>query len=178
MGGKKETVVFISMGKLNIVVLLATIGMLFGVLVLHLLLFGGGAITFTFSGLLLFLAGMIIMVVIHEAIHLIGFRYIGDVPRKELAWGVNWKMGVAYAHAKKPITVAQMKKVLMLPFVPTGLLPLILGVSMNFLPISMLGVILTVGCFGDVALYRKVMKFPDEALVLDHPTKPQFTVYE
>lgn len=178
MEEKKETVVSISMGKLNIVVLLATIGMLFGVLVLHLLLFGEAQVTFTFPGLLLFLAGMIIIVVIHEAIHLIGFRYIGGVPRKELAWGVNWKMGVAYAHAKKPITVEKMKKVLMLPFVPTGLLPLILGVSMDLLPLSFLGVILTAGCFGDVALYRKVMKFPDGALVLDHPTKPQFTVYE
>ncbi|MED2264687.1 DUF3267 domain-containing protein, partial [Bacillus thuringiensis] len=26
--------------------------------------------------------------------------------------------------------------------------------------------------------YQKVSKFPDDALVKDHPSKPQFTVYE
>ena len=59
---------------------------------------------------------MIVLVCIHEAIHLIGFRYIGGIPWSELKWGVNWKLGVAYAHSKQAVTVKQMKKVLMLPF--------------------------------------------------------------
>ncbi|MEH7221092.1 DUF3267 domain-containing protein, partial [Bacillus toyonensis] len=38
--------------------------------------------------------------------------------------------------------------------------------------------LLTAGCIGDISLYQKVSKFPDDALVKDHPSKPQFTVYE
>ena len=61
---------------------------------------------------------------------------------------------------------------------PTGILPIVLGLAMNLEPLSFLGILLTAGCMGDIALYQKVSKFPDDALVIDHPSKPQFTVYE
>lgn len=178
MKEKSETVEIVSMIKVNILVLIAAIGMTVCVSVIHVLLFGAVELTLNLTGFLLFLVAMIVFVCIHEAIHLIGFRYIGGVPKEELAWGVNWKMGVAYAHAKKPITVKQMKKVLLLPFIPTGLLPLVIGVSFNYFPLSLMGVILTVGCVGDFILYQKLLKFPEHALVQDHPSKPQLTVYE
>ncbi|GAB3790924.1 DUF3267 domain-containing protein [Virgibacillus kimchii] len=171
-------VVSISMVKVNILVLLACMAMLAGVIFIHVLIFESAELAVTFSGMLLFLIAMTIFVVLHEAIHLIGFRYIGGVPKKELDWGVNWKMGVVYAHAKRPVTVKQMKIVLLLPLIPTGILPLIIGISFNYLPLSILGVILTAGCFGDLVLYQKLLKYPHQAFVLDHPSKPQFTVYE
>jgi hypothetical protein len=178
MEEKSKTVVAMSMVKVNILVLIAAVGMVVGVTIIHVLLFGNAELTFNLSGLFLFLVAMIIFVVIHEAIHLIGFRYIGGVPKEELDWGVNWKLGVAYAHTKKPITVKQMKKVLLLPLIPTGLLPIVIGVSIDYFSLSLLGVILTAGCFGDLILYQKLLKFPEHALVLDHPSKPQFKVYE
>lgn len=178
MEQKNETVVSISMVKLNIFALIATVGMIFGVMSAHVLFFGEVSLTISLSGLLWFLIAMIVIICIHEAIHLTGFRFIGGLPRSELAWGVNLKMGVAYAHAKKAITVKQMKKVLLLPLIPTGLLPLIIGVLINSPALSVLGAIMTAGCFGDLVLYRKVAKFPGDTLVLDHPSKPQFTVYE
>ena len=102
---------------------------------------------------------MLVIVCIHEAIHLIGFRYIGGVPWSELKWGVNWKLGVAYAHSKQAITVKQMKKVLMLPFLPTGILPIVIGLATNMPSISFLGILLTAGCMGDIALYQKFQSF-------------------
>ena len=102
---------------------------------------------------------MMVLVCIHEAIHLIGFRYIGGVPWSELKWGVNWKLGVAYAHSKQAVTVKQMKKVLMLPFLPTGILPIVLGLAMNLEPLSFLGILLTAGCIGDIVLYQKFQSF-------------------
>jgi hypothetical protein len=173
-----KTVVTISMIKVNILVLIASIGMMAVALYIHVLLFGNAVLTVTLPGFLLFLTVMFIFIVLHEAIHLIGFRYIGGVPKRELDWGFNWKMMVAYAHVKRPITVKQMKKVLLLPFVPTGLLPFLAGISINAVPLTIMGVILTAGCFGDFVLYRKLLKFPEHALVLDRPAKPGFTVYE
>ncbi|MFC2949386.1 DUF3267 domain-containing protein [Virgibacillus sediminis] len=178
MEQKSETVVSVSMLKLNVWVLAASIVLLVGVGLLHVLLFGEASLTVTFSGLLLFFIAMMVIVCLHEVIHLVGFRYIGGVSRQELAWGFNWKMGVVYAHAKKPITVEQMQKVLLLPLVPTGLLPMVLGVALDHFSLSILGVLLTAGCFGDFVLYRKLSKFPGHATVLDHPSKPEFTVYE
>ncbi len=178
MDKRKETTVTVSMVKLNIYVFLIIFALAFGIGYLHIFLSGGVRIEITLLTMFLFIIALLVLVCIHEAIHLIGFHYIGGVPWSELKWGVNWKLGVAYAHSKKEITVKQMKKVLMLPFLPTGILPIVLGLVMNLEPLSFLGILLTAGCMGDIALYQKVSKFPDDALVIDHPSKPQFTVYE
>ena len=178
MDKRAETTVTISMVKLNIYAVLIIFFLAFGISFLHAFLSGGVQLEFTLPTMFLFIIAMLVLICIHEAIHLIGFRYIGGVPWSELKWGVNWKLGVAYAHSKQAITVKQMKKVLMLPFLPTGILPIVLGLSMNLEPLSFLGILLTAGCIGDIALYRKVSKFPDDAIVKDHPSKPQFTVYE
>ncbi|EEL32213.1 MULTISPECIES: DUF3267 domain-containing protein [Bacillus cereus group] len=174
----KETTVTVSMVKLNIYSFFIIFALAIGISFLHALFLGGFQVEFTLPVMFLLIIGMIVLICIHEAIHLIGFRYIGGVPWSELTWGVNWKLGVAYAHSKQVITVKQMKKVLMLPFLPTGILPIVLGLAMNLEPLSFLGVLLTASCIGDIALYQKVSKFPDDALVKDHPSKPQFTVYE
>lgn len=178
MDKRKETTVTVSMVKLNIYSFFIIFALAIGISFLHALFSGGFQVEITLPVMFLLIIGMIVLVCIHEAIHLIGFRYIGGVPWSELKWGVNWKLGVAYAHSKKEITVKQMKKVLMLPFLPTGILPIAIGLAMNVQAISFLGVLLTAGCIGDIALYQKVSKFPDDALVKDHPSKPQFTVYE
>ncbi|ENB9404490.1 MULTISPECIES: DUF3267 domain-containing protein [Bacillus cereus group] len=178
MDKRKETIVTISMVKLNVYAFLIIFVLAFGISFLHAFLSGGVQLEFTLPTTFLFIIAMLVLICIHEAIHLIGFRYIGGVPWSELKWGVNWKLGVAYAHSKQAITVKQMKKVLMLPFLPTGILPIVLGLAMNLEPLSFLGILLTAGCMGDIALYQKVSKFPDDALVKDHPSKPQFTVYE
>ncbi|SCM98079.1 Uncharacterized protein BWINRASL_04630 [Bacillus mycoides] len=174
----KETTVSVSMLKLNVYSFLIIFALAFGISFLHSLLSGGVQVEITLLTMFLFIIAMIVLICIHEAIHLIGFRYIGGVPWSELKWGVNLKLGVAYAHSKRAITVKQMKKVLMLPFLPTGILPIVLGLVMNLEPLSFLGILLTAGCIGDIVLYQKVLKFPDDALVKDHPSKPQFTVYE
>ncbi|ASI80082.1 DUF3267 domain-containing protein [Bacillus pacificus] len=178
MDKRKETTVTVSMVKLNIYAFLIIFALAFGIGYLHIFLSGGVRIEITLLTMFLFIIALLVLVCIHEAIHPIGFHYIGGVPWSELKWGVNWKLGVAYAHSKKEITVKQMKKVLMLPFLPTGILPIVLGLAMNLEPLSFLGILLTAGCMGDIALYQKVSKFPDDALVIDHPSKPQFTVYE
>ncbi|MFD6506960.1 MULTISPECIES: DUF3267 domain-containing protein [unclassified Bacillus (in: firmicutes)] len=178
MDNRKEITVSVSMVKLNIYAFFIIFALAIGISYLHALFSGKFQFEITLPVMFLLIIGMIVLVCIHEAIHLIGFRYIGGVPWSELKWGVNWKLGVAYAHSKKEITVKQMKKVLMLPFLPTGILPIAIGLAMNVQAISFLGVLLTAGCIGDIALYQKVSKFPDDALVKDHPSKPQFTVYE
>ncbi|HEQ3526280.1 TPA: DUF3267 domain-containing protein [Bacillus cereus] len=178
MDKRKETTVTVSMVKLNVYAFLIIFVLAFGISFLHALLSGGVQVEITLPTVFLFIIAMIVLVCIHEAIHLIGFRYIGGVPWSELKWGVNWKLGVAYAHSKQAVTVKQMKKVLMLPFLPTGILPIVLGLAMNLEPLSFLGILLTAGCIGDIAVYQKVSKFPDDAQVIDHPSKPQFTVYE
>ncbi|MBJ7995902.1 DUF3267 domain-containing protein [Bacillus mycoides] len=178
MDQRKETTVSVSMVKLNVYLVIIMIAMMIGISFLHAVLFEESQIVITLPVMLMLIGAMLVLVCIHEALHLIGFRYIGGVPWRELKWGVNLKLGAAYAHSKKPITVKHMKKTLMLPFIPTGILPIVIGVAMNLPALSFLGILLTAGCIGDLVLYKKVSKFPDDAMVMDHPSKPQFTVYE
>ena len=178
MDNRKETTVSVSMVKLNIYSFFIIFAMAIGIGYLHALFSGEFQIEITLPIMFLLIIGMIVLVCIHEALHLIGFRYIGGVPWSELKWGVNWKLGVAYAHSKKVITVKQMKKVLMLAACTNWNFTNYIGISYEFSTLSFLGILLTAGCIGDIALYKKVSKFPDDALVKDHPSKPQFTVYE
>ncbi len=105
MDNRKETTVSVSMVKLNVYSFFIIFALAIGISYLHALFSGEFQIEITLPIMFLLIIGMIILVCIHEAIHLIGFRYIGGVPWSELKWGVNWKLGVAYAHSKKEITV-------------------------------------------------------------------------
>ena len=88
MDNRKETTVTVSMVKLNIYSLLIIFALAFGIGYLHIFL-SGVQFEFTLPVMFLLIIGMIVFVCIHEAIHLIGFRYIGGVPWSELTWGVN-----------------------------------------------------------------------------------------
>lgn len=83
---KKATVVTVSMMKPQIYLFFTTMALIFGVLFLHAVFYGAGEMSFDLTGMLLFLAGMVAIVILHEAIHLTGFHYIGGVPWKEMTW--------------------------------------------------------------------------------------------
>ena len=72
--------------------------------------------------------------------------------------GRQLKLGVAYAHSKQAITVKQMKKVLMLPFYRLNFANCN-WLATNMPSISFLGILLTAGCMGDIALYQKFQSF-------------------
>lgn len=173
----KETIVKISMVKMHIVGNLLTIILAFGFILLHALLYEEFEITVTLPGFMYFLIGFIALIFLHEFFHLIGYRIYGKLNWNEMKWGFNWKLMVAYAHAKKEISVSAMKKTLLLPFLPTGVLPVAIGLIFDLPAVTLLGSILIAGCIGDFILYRKLKEFSNDALVKDHPSKPQFTVY-
>ena len=94
MDNRKETTVSVSMVKLNIYSFFIIFALAIGIGYLHALFSGEFQIEITLPIMFILIIGMIILVCIHEAIHLIGFRYIGGVPWSELKWGVNWKLGL------------------------------------------------------------------------------------
>ncbi|WP_243385300.1 DUF3267 domain-containing protein [Bacillus kexueae] len=174
----KEHVVKISMLKVQVFGGLVSLLTLFLTLTLHSMIHGEIVLTVTFASIGWFLIGVFGFIFLHEFFHLLGFKLFGKVGLNDIKWGFNLKMMVAHTHAKKPIPVHAMKKALFLPFIPTGMLPLLIGLSINELGLSLLGAILISGCIGDFILYQKLRSFDNHSLVMDHPTKPQFTVFE
>ena len=135
------------------------------------------SVSFSIWDLFIFIVGYVVLIVIHEVFHLIGFMLFGKVEFQQLDYGLNLKLGVAYATTMKPLENRAMKKALMLPFWTTGVVPSIVGFTLdNFILVS-LGSLLIAGAIGDFYMYKELRKFPNDAYVKDDPELPKLYVY-
>ena len=145
--------------SLVITVIFSIIGML-----LYMLLHREFEISFSFISILLFFIGYVILIVLHECFHLIGFWMFGKVPWKSMDYGINLKMGIAYATTSIPLPNSAMKKALLLPFWTTGVIPIIIGYSVHSPIFVLLGAFLIGGA--------ELRKYPKDILIKDDPVKP------
>lgn len=77
---------------------------------LNVLIQGQFSAAFHLIHLVYFALFYMVLIVLHEAFHLIGFMLFGRVKYRDLDYGVNFKLGVAYATTSKPLQNAAMKK--------------------------------------------------------------------
>ena len=119
----------------------------------------------------------IVLIVLHEACHLIGFVIFGKAPFSSLSYGVDFQKGMAYATTTEHISNAGMKKALLLPFWVTGVIPTLVGFYINSNLLILVGAFLIAGAVGDFAMYKELRKFPNNALVKDDPALPKLYVY-
>ncbi|WP_088006239.1 DUF3267 domain-containing protein [Indiicoccus explosivorum] len=133
---------------------------------------------FSWSGIGLFIVGYVLLIVLHELFHLIGFVVFGRVPLSSLAYGLNLKMGVAYATTERPLRIGAMRKALLLPFWMTGVLPGIIGFTLPNQVLVLLSAILIAGAIGDFSMYRGLRNVKTSAWVMDDKTEPKLYVYD
>ena len=134
-------------------------------------------IRFSFFNLIIFIGAYIILIILHEVFHLIGFMIFGKVHYKELDYGVNLELGIAYATTAKPLHNKAMKKALLLPFWTTGVIPAIIGFYVDSTLLVLLGAVLIAGAVGDFYMYKELKKFPNDTLIKDDPKLPKLYVY-
>lgn len=132
----------------------------------------------TFSGFLLFVILYIVLIILHEVCHLLGFVLFGKAPLSSLKYGVILKLGVAYATTSKLLPNKAMKKALLLPFWLTGVIPALIGFIINSNLWLFLGAWLIAGAIGDFAMYGKLRKYPKQYLIKDDPSLPRLYVYK
>lgn len=135
-------------------------------------------IDLSFTNLIIFMVGYILLIILHELSHLIGFVLFGKVPWSSLKYGVNLKLGIAYATTNKLLRNKAMKRVLLLPFWTTGVLPTVIGLWMNHSLLVLLGAFLIAGAIGDFAMYKELRKVSNTAFIKDDPELPKLYVYE
>ena len=70
-----------------------------------------------------------------------------------------------------------MKKALLLPFWTTGVLPTVIGLTINNNLVVIIGALLMAGAIGDFHMYKELRKFPNDAVVKDDPKEPKLYVY-
>lgn len=174
----QPTIIELNMQKIAKVNLWLTIILFVVFIVSNTVLHQRFSASFSFWDILYFIVGYVVLIVLHEAFHLIGFMIFGKVSYRELDYGLNLKLGVAYATTTKVLENHAMKKALLLPFWTTGVIPTLLGFTLdNYLLLS-LGAFLIAGAVGDFYMYKELKKFPRHALVKDDPELPKLYVYE
>jgi len=118
-----------------------------------------------------------LLIVLHEAFHLLGFMIFGRVPFNQLHYGLNLNLGVAYATTKQPLSNKAMQRALLLPFWTTGVLPAIIGFYINSTLLLIVAAFLIAGAVGDFAMYKELRKFPSDVLIKDDTEFPRLYVY-
>lgn len=124
-----------------------------------------------------FIVGYILLIILHELFHLLGFRVFGGVPWRKMIVGVNLKMGIAYATTDQVMTNHAIRKALLLPFWMTGILPSIIGISIGSGLLISLSAFLIGGAAGDFVMYKQLKELPDDWVVKDDPELPKLYVY-
>lgn len=136
-------------------------------------------LSFNFSwwAILFFVAGYIMLIVLHEFFHLLGFVIFGKVPLSSLDYGFDLDMGIAYATTTIAMPNKAMKKALLLPFWMTAFIPAIIGFWIESQTLVLLAAMLAAGAYGDFYMYRVLRKERDDCWVLDDPKLPRLHVY-
>lgn len=155
-----------------------TLGLSIGFLILNGIIHKHFLVSISIWDVPLFIIFYIALIALHEIFHLIGFMIFGKAGFKQLEYGVNLKLGVAYATTTKPLTNKAMKKSLLLPFWTTGVIPTIIGFALQSNMLLLLGAFLIAGALGDFYMYTELRKFPDTSLIKDDPELPRLYVYE
>ncbi len=176
-GRINPVVVDLNLRKIATVNLWATILLSILFFIFNSLIHNSFSISISLWSFLFFCAGYIFLIVLHEVFHLIGFMMFGHVKYKELDYGVNLKLGIAYATTSKPLKNSAMKKALLLPFWTTGVLPSVIGFILHSNLLVLLGAFLIAGAVGDFYMYKELRKYPNDSLVKDDPQLPKLYVY-
>ena len=174
----KPKIIKLDMKKIARMNIWLTLGLSIGFLVANGLIHQQFTVSISIWNILIFIVSYIALIGLHEIFHLLGFMIFGRVKFNQLEYGVNLKLGVAYATTTKPLTNKAMKKSLLLPFWTTGVIPSVLGFTTHSNLLVLLGAFLITGAIGDFYMYKELRKFPDTSLVKDDPDLPRLYVYE
>lgn len=140
----------------------------------------GNSLTFSLSvwDVLAVIVGYIVLIVVHELFHLVGFRLFAGVPWRKMVVGVNLRLGIAYATTDEWMTNRAIRKALLLPFWMTGVIPALVGLYLADGVWLWLGGLLIGGAAGDFAMYRELRRYPDDWFVKDDPERPRLYLHE
>ena len=124
-----------------------------------------------------FLGSLVLLVVVHEALHAFAALQWGKVPIGSIRFGFNLKWLAPYCHFSSGMRMGSFRVFLLLPLVVTtfvtGLVILLDPAIWTLLLFS----VAFSGCSGDVLMYFKVQGYDKNLWVRDHPSEPGCTIW-
>jgi hypothetical protein len=124
-----------------------------------------------------FLASVVVLVVVHEALHGVGLLKYAKVSRRDIRFGFMWRGLVPYCHCKVPISVGAYRRMALLPLWVTGTTTFVLLLLFPADWLGLLAGISVAACVGDVWLVARLRRFSSDLFVQDSPSEIGCDVY-
>lgn len=119
------------------------------------------------NGLLIDIPLLILMFIVHELLHAVGFRFFGKAKSKNITYGVNLEKGVFYCTCKEEISKKGILISLILPFLIISIIGGIIGITFDIKTLIFLsfynffGACFDILAFIDIATLPKDIKYKD-----------------
>lgn len=120
---------------------------------------------------LLALLWIILLTIIHEFLHGIGWSGFGRLPWNTIRFGISWSTLSPYCHCKTPISVQAYRLGGVLPGIITGLLPALVALIFNLPGPFWLGLSMILGAGGDLLSLWLIRHLPPTTRIQDHPSR-------
>jgi hypothetical protein len=117
-----------------------------------------------------FLLVLALSILVHEALHGLGYTLLGRVPWREVEFGVKGVM--VYAHCQVPIAASAYRAATAAPGVILGVIPGLVGIAWGNAWLTVYGALMVIAALGDLIILWLVRSVPGEARVQDHPSAP------
>jgi hypothetical protein len=150
----------------------AALALLVVPLLLHVVLWGGRNLIagiFRVEVLLLALPVTLAFIVLHEVIHMVGWKVFSGLPWKAFSFGFDRKTLSPYCHAHEPMRAWAYRIGAALPGRLAGVLPVLVGFLNADGAWTLLGAFMTSAAVGDLYVLTAIRSIPNSAQVIDHP---------
>lgn len=179
MNYKKQLIKFDTAKIINLSLLMFLIPLIISSL-LNILVFGSNKTTgIWYVDFIIYVISGVMLIVLHELLHALGFIVFGKASTKEVKFGVAPKQGMVFCTCSKPMPAKAYLLALVIPVIVTGIIPLIIVTIVgNFFWIVLFSIMVSGGA-GDLVMLNRVRKHNKEQLIMDHPKAPAYyLVYE
>ena len=111
-------------------------------------------------------------ILVHEALHGIGFVWFGRLPWQAVRFGFQWQALAPYAHCTAPLSAAAYRGAVLLPGVVLGVIPALISVIFGLGGLAIYGIIMLMAAGGDFVIFWVIRRVPASATILDHSERP------
>lgn len=111
---------------------------------------------------------LMVMIIAHEAVHAIAWKYASNLPWSEFEFGFAWKALAPYCHVKAPVSVQAYRIGVYMPAIVTGLIPLGISYALNSPSLILVSSMLISAAVGDMYMLWTIRNVPDNAQIIDH----------
>ena len=120
---------------------------------------------------------VIVLVVVHEGVHAVAWKYSSGLPWSKFSFGIDKKSLSPYCHADAPMDVRAYRIGGGAPLVLVGILPFIYALIVGNAMWAFLSAVLISAAVGDIYVLWSLRNVPDDALCLDHPSQAGCIIY-